>query len=439
MCAPLGLHAQRTPPRGRAQTPRPSVPATVARPAATPQGVTLSAQDLAYMLAGLGLSPEQEAQLARDAEERKAFIQDARTMFAVAEAGRAAGLATRPDVRLQFELSRAFIIARAFTQKRQAEGATAPEQIVSAAEGAAFLKEPGQDARFAEFLADYRKHDPAGANAPLTDAQLAQIKQNWVQVLVSSRKGTAAGLDRERANVVAIMYQQARLLASAYFAATLKPQIVVTEPEIDAYLAQHTELDPQVARAQVESVLQRARAGEDFAALAREFSSDPGSKGNGGDLGWFARGMMVKPFEDAAFALKPGEVSNVVESQFGFHIIKLEERRTRPAAAGGQAVEEVHARHILIAPGGDPASAQQPPRERARAAIEGAKQATLVAALVARAHVNLPDDFTVGATPVAPAAPGTTASEPPAAAKPTAPATTTRRSTSPARKPGRRP
>ncbi len=430
--APLCLHAQ---PRGRAQAPRPVTPAT-GRPVAAPQGVTLSAQDLAYLLDSLNPPPEQRARFAASAAARKAFIQDAREMFAVAEAGRAAGLAARPDVRFQSELSRAFVIARAYTLKRQAEGAVAPEQIVSAAESAAFMKEPGQEQRFAEFLADYRKHDPAGANAPLTAAQLAQLKQNWVQVLISSRKGSALGLDSVRANVVAIMYQQARLLASAYFATTLKSQLVVTEPELDVYLTQHPELDPKVARAQIDSVLQRARAGEDFAALAREFSNDPGSKDNGGDLGWFARGMMVKPFEDAAFALKDGEISNVVESPFGFHLIKLEARRMQPGTGGQAAVEEVHARHILIAPGGDP-GAQQSPREQARAAIEQTKQSALIAALVPRAHVNLPDDFTVDATAVAPDEAGPpAASAPPTKTKPVAPP---RGHTNPVRKPGRRP
>lgn len=67
--------------------------------------------------------------------------------------------------------------------------------------------------------------------------------------------------------------------------------------------------------------------GADFAALARQYSEDPGSKESGGELGWFPRGRMVKEFEDAAFGLSPGQVSGPVKSQFGYHIIKLEGRR----------------------------------------------------------------------------------------------------------------
>jgi peptidyl-prolyl cis-trans isomerase C len=70
----------------------------------------------------------------------------------------------------------------------------------------------------------------------------------------------------------------------------------------------------------------RIKAGEDFAKLAQENSSDTSAQ-NGGDLGWFGLGMMVKPFEDAVVALKKGEVSQPVESQFGWHIIKLLDER----------------------------------------------------------------------------------------------------------------
>lgn len=97
----------------------------------------------------------------------------------------------------------------------------------------------------------------------------------------------------------------------------------------------------RAAREEAERILEMIRSGEgEFEELARRFSDDPGSRTQGGDLGWFRRGRMVSAFEDAAFGLREGEVSEVVETDFGFHIIKVERIRG----------PERRARHILVRP-----------------------------------------------------------------------------------------
>lgn len=81
------------------------------------------------------------------------------------------------------------------------------------------------------------------------------------------------------------------------------------------------------ARGRIDALLKRARGGEDFAALAKQHSQD-GSAREGGDLGYFERGQMVPPFSQAAFSLKPGEISDVVTTQFGYHIVKVIDKKS---------------------------------------------------------------------------------------------------------------
>lgn len=141
--------------------------------------------------------------------------------------------------------------------------------------------------------------------------------------------------------------EQARVEYVIFSADALRSQVAIDDSEIEQYYKDHqsefgtqeqrdaahilipiaanaSDADKQAAKAKAEQVLQQVkRQPAKFAEFARKYSGDPGSASRGGDLGFFSKGMMVKPFEEAAFKLKQGEVSGLVQSEFGYHIIKL--------------------------------------------------------------------------------------------------------------------
>ncbi len=139
------------------------------------------------------------------------------------------------------------------------------------------------------------------------------------------------------------------IMLSRYIEEEFKPRVEITEDEEAAFYGQNPQYfsQPEQVRAshiliqvkedaddaakaeakkKIEDVQKRLENGEEFSDLAREVSEGPSSK-NGGDLGFFGKGQMVKPFEDAVFGMKKGEISGIVETQFGYHIIKLTDRK----------------------------------------------------------------------------------------------------------------
>jgi len=181
-----------------------------------------------------------------------------------------------------------------------------------------------------------------------------QLKENvlrqLVQSMVISELARKAGFDKRPEVQEQLEFFKNNFLANEFLRKEVAAKVTVSEDDVKSYYDTHqdefktpemvkarhilikvdksaSEEDKKQAQKKAEDILSKIKAGEDFAKLASEFSDDPGSKSKGGDLDFFARGRMVKPFEDAAFALKPGEVSGIVESPFGYHIIKVEERK----------------------------------------------------------------------------------------------------------------
>jgi len=128
------------------------------------------------------------------------------------------------------------------------------------------------------------------------------------------------------AHNVAVSEEEARAYYDENPDSFKRPEQVRASHILIRFDPQADESQKSEAREKLENIRRKLQEGGDFAALAQEFSDCP-SGANGGDLGYFRRGQMTKPFEDAAFALSPGEVSDIVETRFGYHLIKLAEKK----------------------------------------------------------------------------------------------------------------
>lgn len=139
-----------------------------------------------------------------------------------------------------------------------------------------------------------------------------------------------------------LAYLKRRALRELYFEKVIKgavsdadarklydDQVKLIKPEEEAQARHILVEDEKLAK----DIKEKLKNGGDFAALAKEHSKDPGSKENGGDLGYFTKGQMVPQFEEAVFALNKGDVSEPVKTQFGWHVIKLEDKRTKAPPA----------------------------------------------------------------------------------------------------------
>jgi peptidyl-prolyl cis-trans isomerase C len=184
-------------------------------------------------------------------------------------------------------------------------------------------------------------------------------KKVLLQYLIETELIAAAGrtdnLDKSENFPGRMKYYERRALRDAYF--DLKIYQAVTDAEAkkiyDEKIGQvKPEQEVHARHILVETedeakeIAERLKKGEDFATLAKEKSKDPAAEG--GDLGFFTRGQMVKPFEEAAFALDIGQISDPVQSPFGWHIIKVEEKRDQPLPSFDQVKDGIIAQLVQI-------------------------------------------------------------------------------------------
>ncbi len=176
----------------------------------------------------------------------------------------------------------------------------------------------------------------------LFDGILKQMIQQYVlgEMLGEPTKAESLQMHNQEAAIKASMMID-RILAADVTDAELKKaydeKFAGAPPETE-YHAAHILVETEDEAKAIEADLKN---GGDFAAIAKDKSKDPGSGANGGDLGWFGLGMMVPEFEKAVVTMKPGEISDPVQTQFGWHIIKLEDTRIKAAPSMDQMRDEL--------------------------------------------------------------------------------------------------
>ena len=170
-----------------------------------------------------------------------------------------------------------------------------------------------------------------------------QQKAFLVTVLIDMKVMAAAalktGVDQTEDYKRRVAYQTDKALRREFFTTQVAPS--VTDDTLKAaYEKYKADFKPEeevharhilvATKEEADAIKKELDGGKPFEVLAMEKTTDPSGKQNGGDLGFFRKGQMVKEFEDVAFTLEPGKISDPVQSQFGWHIIKLEDRRTKP-------------------------------------------------------------------------------------------------------------
>jgi parvulin-like peptidyl-prolyl isomerase len=304
----------------------------------------LKASDLAAVIEGE--FPEMQVrQIAQNKQARKQLIDNFKQMFSLAQAAEDEGLHKSDKFKKQMEITTDRALASEHLKRN-------PDVVVPKEEMDAYY------ASHKDRFEDDFKFTSSLSKQPVTDDLKEQQRVGWSEIKVRAEKARQGGLDKDLKFTTALKFRRANLLASLYNQ-ELEEKNQLTDAEKKKYLAENPNVDPDKLKEKAQGLLDRVKNGESFEKLAGEFSDDPGSKQNGGDLGWFGKGMMDPPFEAAAFALQKGQTTNeLVKSRFGYHIIRVEDRRmaqdaTNPAPATSpepkqEPREEVHARHILI-------------------------------------------------------------------------------------------
>ncbi|MEP7213167.1 MAG: peptidylprolyl isomerase [Acidobacteriota bacterium] len=402
---------------------------------ATGQFNSISREEVEMLLADVAkVNPMVLKRFAEDPEMKKQQLDNLKQLFAFASEAKKEGLADEPTNRQELENIRAEVEAVNYdkeinkdkgpmppfgfitedqTKAFWGEGDTANKGFLVSLKDKIGLGAPDRELAFNKFLDTkiklLKESNPQMKDREISEDEKTQAREFYAKVNIYKdeyeAKAAAGQLPKEFQDKIAlqIKLQQAQFLARLV-SEKMAEKTKVTDEDVAKYISEHPELDMSAKKAKAQEILDRAKNGEDFAALANEFSEDPGNKGPKGELqgGLYkdiTTGKMVAPFETAALALEPGQIApELVETDYGYHIIKLE-KKGEGKDASGKPAQTYDARHILFMTGfkdpANPMGREMPVKAYARQELEKQKQKELLDDIVASNNVSVPDDFTV--------------------------------------------
>lgn len=368
-------------------------------------------EDMNYLLEDA--NPMVLKRLSEDADAKKKYTEGLQQFLAVASEARKEGVADDPRYKPLLDFVSSQVTALNYDkEKNKDKGSLPPFSFIKKEDVDAYFQQPGTEDAFNKLvktLVDQSKEESPDAPEP-TPEQLAQLKDQYgkVKIYEKAANDEKAQLGEKFAHQtqLQIQLQQAALLNQLYAKDVLAKKVEPTDDEVKAYIAAHPEFDPATKKAKAEDILKRAKAGEDFAKLADENTEDPGNKDpktgakNGGLYKNIKPGSgFDKSFEGAALALQPGQVADqVVETPFGYHIIKLERKGPSKDKDGKDEGETYDVRHILIstmfADPNNPFGQPTPMSEKIKADLSKEKSDKVLADIKAKNPIIV-EDFDV--------------------------------------------
>lgn len=372
----------------------------------------LSEQEVVTLLQNQQLAePSKTYSVVQTAETRKAFLNGLREYLALAAQARLEGLADEPSIARLLEYKNDALLFSLYQNKLDNEKGSffeLPKEQVEA-----FLSDAGNAAQYdadSNLIREIQRKVAKDTGNPLSapsagDGEAkAKNREAWAKAKIISRMAKA---DAEFMNQPAVRLRmkvaEAGVLATNYLNKFWSGEIKPTDKEIGEYIAAHPEFDPKLKRELAQTVLERVKAGEDFATLAREFSEDRMTKSKGGLYENVEPGFFWDEVQQTVLTLENGRVADrLVETKDGWHVVQLV-NKTFKKDAGGKEIPVVNVRHILLQkrfadPNGSKVADVPPPfltpREIAETAVKSKKRQDFVDRIIAEQKISLPEDFT---------------------------------------------